>query len=263
MGYWLLVLIVCTFSQLKAEYEGTNTFRNYGKIGMSWLVQFLPYNPTIVEVGAFTGEETINIAKTWPYHKKIVAFEPNPRAFDLLQKKIEENSSYRIHAYRLAMNNYEGSCPLYLNRGPNGDDLAYENQSSLLPPSETMESLYKGVTLEVPCVVLEEWCDANEIDHIDILSLQVEGAELRLLQSSPNLLKNSHFIILQSFFYPFRKETTDYFALKGFLGQHGFTPLAHWYEPQGKGTAVYISNEMFNAYFVKCLGLGTGGLQYP
>ena len=40
------------------EYEGIGLFKSYGKVDIGWLTQFLPYNPLIVEAGAFRGDET-------------------------------------------------------------------------------------------------------------------------------------------------------------------------------------------------------------
>lgn len=56
---------------------------------------------------------------------------------------------------------------------------------------------------------------------------------------------------------------TDYFGLKALLVKSGFVPLAHWYTQNLRGLAVYVSNELFDAYFVHCLGLGSGGISYP
>jgi hypothetical protein len=144
-----------------------------------------------------------------------------------------------------------------------GKDRSFEHESSLLPPSKETEMRYRGPKIEVPCVVLDDWCELNHIDRIDILRLELEGFELEVLQSSPKILKNTKILILQSFFSPYRDGMVNYFTLKNFLIESHFVPLAHWYEQGGRGLAVYISKELYDAYFVKCLGLGLGGLSYP
>ncbi|HSW87044.1 MAG TPA: FkbM family methyltransferase [Rhabdochlamydiaceae bacterium] len=253
------------FSNIHGEeyYEGTATFRNYGKVDLNWLVQFLPYNPIIIEAGAYCGAETVYAAKKWPKSPLIVAFEPNPRAFEMLKKRIVEEKIENIEAYNIALNNYNGSAILHLCRGPNGNDPFFEHESSLLPPSQEMKYHCKGPEMEVPCAMLDDWCLEHHIDHIDILRLELEGNELQVLQCSSEILKNTKIIILQSFFHPYRTGTTYYFHLKDFLTKAQFVPLAHWYTQGGRGHAVYVSQELFDAYFVKCLGLGLGGLLYP
>jgi FkbM family methyltransferase len=263
MSRWLWIL--CIFSSLNAEiyYEGTATFRGYGKVDLSWLVQFLPYNPVIVEVGGYLGEQTLYAAKVWPQHKNIYVFEPNPRAFNQLYKAVVGAELKRVKLYNLALNDYNGLCTLYLSHGPGGNNSSYEYESSLLPPTQETENRYKGPKIEVPCVVLDDWCQQNDVDHIDILRLELEGLELQALQSSPHILKKVHILIVQSFFFPYRHNTVNYFHLKEFLTNSGFVPLAHWYSAGERGLAVYVSQEMYDAYFVRCLGLGLGGLLYP
>lgn len=257
----LFLLVLLSFSALKGEvyYEGTATFRNYGKVDFGWMVQFLPYNPVIIEAGAYNGDQAVQAAKVWPQCQRIVAFEPNPHAFAQLQRKIDQDKLTQIKAYNLALHSYNGIANLHLCRGQDGNDRSRERESSILLSSDEC----RGPQIEVPCVILDDWCRENQIDHIDILRIELEGLELQVLQSSLEILKKTKIIILPSFFRDYRTDTPNYFELKAFLTESHFVPLAHWYEQGQRGLAVYISQELYDAYFIKCLGLGLGGLLYP
>lgn len=262
----LCVSVLLCSAQLKAqylEYEGTSTFRSQGRVDIAWLQQFLPYNPIIVDAGSYTGAMTIQAAKGWPQSRLIAAIEPNPRVFALLQEAVNEMKMPNLRAYNFALNDYNGKAPFYLSRGLSGLDLESEIESSLLPPTEETEPYYRGPVIDVPCVVLDDWCRENKVDHIDVLRLDLEGAELQVLKSSPEILKKVTLLILPSFLHQLRVGMPNYFVVKDFLTKANFVPLAHWYIPEGRGLAVYISNEMFDAYFVRCQGLGIGGMQYP
>jgi len=264
MRFWAAVflLVLCRLSG-EVYYEGTATCRGYGSVDLSWMRQFLPYNPVIVEVGAYCGDQTVYAAEVWPQHRRIVALEPNPRAYELLCRKIEAHGLDKVEAFNLAAAGYNGKALLYVCQGPYGNDPGYEHESSLLPPSKSMLLRYQGPKVEVPCVVLDDWCTENGIDDIDILRVELEGLELQALRRSPNILKKTKLLIVQSFFQPYRVDMTNYFHLKAFLAEAHFVPLAHWYYSADRGLAVYISQELFDAYFVRCLGLGLGGLAYP
>lgn len=263
--FYLFALFSLFFSVVTGEtyYEGTATFRNYGKVDLNWLVQFLPFNPIIVEAGAYRGDQVLYAAKVWPQYQRIIAFEPNDRARGHLEMKVAEAQLERVNISSAALSSYTGSATLYVSYGPHGNDYSYERDSSLLPPLDAAKSYFQGVENQVPCVVLDDWCQNNHVDHIDILRLELEGIEIQVLQSSPNILKNTKIIIVSTFFNLDRKDMSYYFSLKGFLTEAKFVPLAHWYDPHGRGLAVYISQELFDAYFVRCLGLGLGGLNYP
>ncbi len=237
-------------------YEGTQTFRNQGRVSLHFLVQFLPYNPVIVEAGAYRGDQISYAASSWPHHRAIIAFEPNPSAFEVLQKRVIDEKLQRVQIHNVALNSYNGEAELYISE-------AHESNSSLLPPTEEMAAYYQGRQISVPCVVLDDWCKANQVESIDILSLELEGLELKVLEGATKILENTKILIVQSFFRPYRIGMCDYFPLKDFLVKARFVPLAHWYEQGERGLAVYVSQEMYDAYFIKCLGLGLGGLEYP
>ncbi len=251
------LLVRCSYVFGELYYEGTSTFRGYGGANLNFLVQLLPYNPVIVEVGAYCGAETARAAQIWP-RSQIHALEPNPRAFSELEKMVAEKKLENVKTYNSAVHDHDGMALLHLYRGPFGEDLSYEHESSLLP----LEHI-DCPKLEVACYTLDHWCQQNGIHKIDLLRLELEGSELQVLQASPEILKHVKVIYVQTFFYPYREQTTNYFLLKDFLYKANFVVLAHWYSPGGRGNAIYVSQELFDAYFVRCLGLGTGGLSYP
>jgi FkbM family methyltransferase len=256
LNVFLLLLMFSFRLEGTVYYEGTQTFRNYGNVNYSFLVQFLPYNPIIVEAGAYRGEKTVLAAQAWPHHRSIIAFEPNPSAFEALQKRVVDEKLGRVHVHNLALNSYNGEADLFISE-------FHESESSLLPPTEEMSGYYQGSQTRVPCVVFDDWCEKNQIDSIDILRLELEGLEMKVLEGASKILKNTKIIIVESFFRPYRVDMCNYFYLKDLLTKANFVPLAHWYEQGERGLAIYVSQEMYDAYFVKCLGLGLGGLQYP
>ncbi len=239
-------------------YEGTNTFRGYGAVNYSWMVQFLPYNPTIVDIGAYYGEQTQQAGKTWP-HGVVFACEPHPETYQKLHQRISAEGLSNIKIYHLALSDCVGSTILYEAKDDTGlSELCRQESSLFRPDQETIAASY-----EVPVTTLDLFCAQEGIKAIDILSLDTEGAELSILQHSLNILKTVKLLIVPSFFYAPRMGIPNYFVLKEFLTRAQFVPLAHWYTAGGRGKAVYISQELYDAYFVRCLGLGLGGLAYP
>lgn len=258
---FLLLTLLTHFVQMECNqypltYEGVALFSNTS-IDLTILPQFLPYNPVIVEAGAYVGTDVCKAATIWP-KSKIFAFEPNPNAFIQLQKNITDSKAKNIKIYNLALNNHNGISQFYMCHGTYGKDAAYEFASSLLKPSKEMEIHYQGPIIEVPCVVLDQWCLDNNIDHIDLLKLELEGNELQVLMSSPNVLKNLKVLQVQTAFFPFRIGTTNYYDLKAFLESSGFVLLSHWYHRGLSGTAVFLSREIFDAYFKLSLGIYLG-----
>lgn len=252
----LIFFIILMFSHLHGEeYEGVELFRSTGRIDLNWLPQFLPYNPIIVDAGASAGLGTIQAAKIWP-KAQIYAFEPNPYLFDQLQERIQSEKLTNIEIYPVALNTYTGTASLHVCRGMKGNERTFENFSSLLPQEKDIYCV--GPKLNVACVLLEDWCKWNKIEHIDLLRLELEGLELKVLQSSANILKNVKIIYVQTVIHPYRLGMTTYNELKKFLESSNFVLLSHWYTPWTKGYAIFLSRELFDAYFKLSLGIYLG-----
>lgn len=252
-------LAVCLFLlsmiPLKGDYyEGVGLFQSYGKIDISWLPQFLPYNPVILEAGAFQGDETFRMAKQWP-KARVIALEPNPEAFDLLQKKIQEAQISNVEMHNLALQTYNGITTLNVCKGMKGDNPIYGYASSVLPLTQDMEVYCRGPQVIVPCSTLNDFCKEQEIPQIDLLRLELEGLEMQVLQNSPEVLKNVKVIYVKTLMHPHRSGMTHYPTLKRFLENYNFVMVSHWYQPDIIGHAIFLSREIFDAYFKLSLGL--------
>jgi FkbM family methyltransferase len=232
-------------------------FHSYGRVDLSWLPQFLPYNPVIVEAGALYGNETLRAAQIWP-KARVIAFEPNPHAFLKLRKNVLESGSQNIEIHNLALSNHNGSAPFYICYGMRGEDPVFEYASSLLHLTPEMQVYCKGPQVQVPCVILDDWCEQNEIDHVDLLRIELEGMELAVLKSSPDLLNTVKVIYVKTFNHPHRVGMAQYHELKAFLEKSRFVLLSHWYQTEITGHAIFLSREIFDAYFKLSLGIYLG-----
>lgn len=210
---------------------------------------FIPYNPVIVEVGGYEGEHTRHLAEAHP-DGRVIVFEPNPRAFQSLLGNTAELTN--VTAVNCALSTYEGIAKLHLNHGVYCNDPSLEKWSSLLEGfclGTDRFNCFRGPTIEVPCVVLDEWCKSHEIDHIDFLQLDVEGFELQILKSSPEILKTVQVLHTKTNLSQFRRETTSFRQLWAFLEANGFTLLSHWYREGLQGEATFVQTKIYDSIF--------------
>ena len=103
-----------------------------------------------------------------------------------------------------------------------------------------MKIHYQGPQIVVNCVVLDDWCSENGINKIDFMWLDLEGAELQMLKSSPKILETVSLIYVETNFQEFRIGMTQYSSLKEFLEASGFHLLSHWYRENLQGDAIFI-----------------------
>lgn len=207
---------------------------------------FLPYNPVILDAGAYEGSELVSLAKTWE-KGKILAFEPNPTRF----AKLVENAQMfaNIKTFNMALNTYTGRAEFFLCHGTGGTNSIFDSASSLLAPTPQMAIHYQGPRIAVECVNLDEWCAENQIDRIDFMRLDLQGLELQVLASSPRILQTVKVIHVLTNLYPFRKGTTIFSDLKSFLERNGFVLIRHRYQEGLQGSAVFLQNRIFNGIY--------------
>lgn len=191
---------------------------------------FLPYNPIIVEIGAYKGKGTLMLAQAYPYGK-IFAFEPNPKTFTFLSENTQ--SIKNVFVFNIAINTFNGTASLWGNT----------HQASLLPIN------VETTCIDVPCVTLEHWCEKHHIDYIDFLRLDAGGLEWQILQSSPKILDTVLVIVTKTHIFPSRDSILSFTLLRRLLENEGFELLAHWYEEGNEGEATFVRKNMYDSLF--------------
>ncbi len=201
------------------------------------IASYLPYNPVIVDIGAGDGLNTAYFAKRWPKGKTVV-FEPNPSAFTELQKNLEPFSN--VVYCNEAVNLYNGQAQLHLSP---------EGTASLLEKSPHGENHPEESTQIVPCVVLDDWCQAHGVSRIEALHIDAEGFELEILKSSPEIFKTVLVIWIKTHHSKSRIGIGLYPEMKLFLEAQGFTEHLHWVDEEGQGDALFIRSYIYDAVY--------------
>lgn len=206
---------------------------------------FMPYNPTILEIGGYKGQNTVALANAYP-KGRIISFEPNPKAFNQLLATVQNCKN--VSAYNLALNTYNGYAKLNINHGIYCNDESLEGLSSLLN-EDPRYPYFRGPQIDVPCVILDDWCLQNGIERVHFIQLDCEGYELQILKSSPWILQDVLVICTKTHFFPFRQGTSQYAELEAYLDSCGFKMLSHWYREGLQGEATFIRKYIYSALF--------------
>ncbi len=178
-------------------------------------------SPVIFDVGALIGETALFFKDQYP-GAKITAFEPSPRSFKLLKKNVSQNNIKNIRLINAAVAGKSGKMDFYIDRDPNnpwgrGDTLKKTNLLS----SQT--------AIRVPAVRLSKYIKSE----IDLLKLDIEGAETEVIQEIEPKLKYIRNLILE-FHYSIYTPENSFQTIMTILKKHGFTLkvyLSRWVLP--------------------------------
>jgi len=143
-----------------------------------------------LDVGAHLGETTLEPARRDP-KLMVYAFEPNLR---LAAKMFDVLENYVV--IPMAVAEFDGFAPFYLNR--------YDAASSLLPfNQEALRNWIGGNTLRiesevlVPTIRLDTFLGQMEVERVDLLKIDTQGADFEVLKSAGHRLRDIQRIVLE------------------------------------------------------------------
>lgn len=158
----------------------------------------------IFDIGACEGENSVRYARLFP-KATIYAIEPLPSNFDLVIQNKEKYRVENMHPISYCLSNSIGETTFYLSSGNPSDkemkDWNFGNKSSsLLPPEKTLEVhpwLKFETSIKVPTTTLQAFCQQQAINTIDFIHMDVQGAELMVLQGAGDFIKQIKMIWLE------------------------------------------------------------------
>ena len=165
-------------------------------------------NPTILEIGAHYGEDSIEFLKTFQ-NITLHCFEPDPRNITIIKKyhpqlhlhqtaisnqnanNIDFHMSYQEPTdYTKALNKY--------NFITKKDYIQHKLHSSGASSLKTGHQLLQNAqTTKITTTTLDTWCKQNNITNIDLIWIDVQGAEKQVIQGAQNTLQNTNYIYIE------------------------------------------------------------------
>lgn len=145
-------------------------------------------SPKILDIGAHIGVATIYFKQKYP-KSKIVAFEPNPYTFKLLEKNVAQNNLVDVDILNAAVGDKDEESIFYISREDEGVAWSWDNamvKNKWYDPKKTKEISVRTVTLNK---YLKE--------DTDLLKIDIEGMEERVLKSIGEDLKKVKNIVME------------------------------------------------------------------
>lgn len=139
--------------------------------------QLLEPGMVVIDIGAHVGYYSLLAARQVGPTGKVYAFEPEPTNHELLQKNIALNGYHNIVPFKQAVSNLPGTTNLYLTALDNGRHSTYHQKHQEIG------------SVEVETTTVDALLESEGWPNIDLVKVDVEGAEMHVLEGMAQLLQ--------------------------------------------------------------------------
>jgi len=156
-------------------------------------------NPIIFELGVHWGEDTHKIMNLCNGHPIYHGFEPDLR--NIRKIKNRKDLKYVFSLFEGAVGNFNGIIDLYLSSGIHQrSGNAMTGANSIRKPKEVL-NIYKWIKfnkkIKVKCTTLDTYCKNKNIDYIDLLWVDIQGAEYDMILGAKEILSKTKYALLE------------------------------------------------------------------
>jgi FkbM family methyltransferase len=134
--------------------------------------RFCQPSMVVFDIGANIGAHGLRLGCIVGNKGRVYAFEPTTIAFTKLERNLALNRQLNVSAFRLALS-----------------DETQTRRTMSFRSSWRTDGSQKDSTCEVDFVRLDDWARTNNVSHVDLIKLDVDGNEFGVLSGGRELLK--------------------------------------------------------------------------
>jgi FkbM family methyltransferase len=165
----------------------------------------------VVDVGAYVGLYAILSSMLVRDGGSVVAIEPVPHSFHLLARNVMLNKLNNVHLLNFALSNQVGEVEFYMPNIPSGSSfyISYmktKDYAKLRVKTQTFDNLVESL---------------DELNNraVDMMKIDVEGAELSVLEGARSALKSR---LINRLIVEVHKRVNSPETIMEFLKSHGY-----------------------------------------
>ncbi|MDG2422507.1 MAG: FkbM family methyltransferase [Phycisphaerales bacterium] len=168
---------------------------------------------TFLDIGSHVGLYALPAARILKDGGRVIAFEPHPGNRALLEENVSRNQVDNVTVVDAAVSDAPGELELQVSPFNTGDHRLYRGNPG------------RGTGVRTRVVSIDEWCEQHEIDRVDMVKIDVQGAEARVIAGMQKVIDRSDAmnIILEYTPWMLREAGDEPRALLDSLAERGFS----------------------------------------
>jgi FkbM family methyltransferase len=205
-----------------------------------WIEQNIPRNGTVIEAGSWDGSDT------WFFSQhltqgKVYSFEPFPEFYYKTCHRLYGLSNVEVSHHALAEKTQ--AYTLYISEI---DGKPWCSNSILKPKlhKEVNPHVKFDKEMEVFGINLDDWRKEKNIERIDMMWLDIQGAEPPVLKAAPETLARTKYIYTEVSLMEVYENVMLYNDYKSFLESNGFIVLHEELPNKDQGDVLFMNTRI-------------------
>ncbi|GFO70140.1 hypothetical protein GMLC_37190 [Geomonas limicola] len=176
---------------------------------------------TVFDIGANVGDISSLMLYYFP-QATVYSFEPCTSTYDTLVRNIARTGlAERSRTFKLGFFDEEKQADLHIT--------SFHGANSMLEITEEYRALHPHIskidTEQISLVRLDDFVNANGIEHIDLIKIDVEGVEQQILKGGAATLSSKvDTVIMEMSFLRNPRNSGEYLRLFQIMHDYGFAP---------------------------------------
>lgn len=210
----------------------------------------------VLDIGGCEGEESIRYSRIFPF-STIYTFEPLPENQKLITANIKKYQVKNVDLVPKAVSDIDGNSQFNVSSGHpdhilNELDWDFGNKSSslLLPELTNNHSWLRfEKQINVETISLNSFFIANQIDEVDFVHMDVQGAELKVLEGAKDFITKIKAVWLEVAEIELYKSQPLKVDIERFMKQKGFYLIKSEIDDL-VGDQFYLNKNYFKTFLI-------------
>jgi FkbM family methyltransferase len=133
----------------------------------------------VLDMGAYAGITSIIFGRIVSHEGKVYAFEPDPQNYACIHENIK---------IARAAGGLENIKVIEKAVWENSLGLEFSSEGAMGSSATEIVGLARGNILKVPSISIADFCEINDIQKLDFIKMDIEGGEVKVLESAKEIL---------------------------------------------------------------------------
>lgn len=203
---------------------------------------------TVFDVGAYNGCSIKTLRRDFP-KARIYSFEPSPKEFQQVKEVADHDGN--AEAYQLALSDKPGEMEFHLHGGPWTNSLLKMHKEAAKwvgPGDKHVEELFsEKEAVQVPVTTVDLFCKKHQIDRINLLKVDAQGADLQVLKGASQMISEGKIDVIYTEFntFPHYEGQAAFHEIFAYIHKHNYKVFDIYQAAYSRGGVLLFGDALF------------------